>query len=392
MWPTTQNLCPGKTPILIFFLKIRPLIDILINKWQAVYYPEQNLSVDESIVAYKGRASMIQYNPQKPHKWGIKAWVLSESKTGYMYNWEMYRGRAGRTEHGLSKTVVLNITRPVYGQKHHIYMDNFFSSPDLYETLADNQLGACGTLQANRVGVPNRIKEVQKKPKREDPPVFVRDGKQLFIAWQDKKCVNVITTVHNDETFQRTVRCRDAENNFQRIITKPKAIELYNQNMGGVDLADQKLQVYLNVHRTVKWWKKVAIYLLEASFVNSYIIWKKQTDGLGSKTRVDKFRVAVIHGLVGTYQRHLAPHRHIDATGRLVGRHFLGINPARTPLGKQSYPDCIVCCNRPIKRCQTGFECKTCKTPMCAYPCFERYHTLIAYKIKCTKELQLHTT
>ena len=46
-------------------------------------------------------------------------------------------------------------------------MDNFFSSPGLYEELAYNQMGACGTLRANRRGVLNEIK--QHKPKEGQP-------------------------------------------------------------------------------------------------------------------------------------------------------------------------------------------------------------------------------
>jgi len=377
---------PRDNPNFDKLFKIRPLVEVLVNKWQAAYYPGQNLSVDESIVAFKGRASMVQYNPQKPHKWGIKAWVLSESKSGYMYNWELYRGGTrGTTEHGLSKNVVTSITRPVYGNKHHIYMDNFFSSPDLFATLAENKLGACGTLRANRVGVPAQIKNVQKTLKREDPPVFVRDGKFLFISWQDKKCVNVLTTLHNEETFPKTVRCRDAANNFKRNIIKPKAIELYNKNMGGVDLADQKLQVYLSVHRTLKWWKKIAIYLLEATFVNSSIIWKALNPA--NKVRIDKFRMTIITGLIATHHRHITPARNVDAPYRLVGRHFIGINSARTPKGAQVKPECEVCSNRAKEngRCQTIYICKTCGTPLHPYPCFERFHTLIAYKIDCYK-------
>jgi hypothetical protein len=362
--------------------KVRPLVDILVNKWQGVYYPGQNVSVDESIVAFKGRSSMIQYNPQKPHKWGIKAWVLAESKTGYMYNWEMYRGSTGRTETGLSEKVVLNITQPIYGHNHHVYMDNFFTSPDLFQKLAENKLGACGTLRPNRTGVPDEIKQVQKKLKKEDPPVFVKDEKYLFISWQDKKTVNVLTTLHNQEVFEKVVRCRDPANNYQRTIIKPKAVEIYNQNMGGVDLADQKLQVYLNVHRTVKWWKKVMLYLLEASFVNANILWKALHPD--DRMRTDKFRLAVIHGLVSEYSRETVLYnRHPDPPARRVGRHFVGINPGKTPKGGQSKPDCVVCSDRsvPKGRHQTKYICKTCKVPMHFYPCFERYHTLDDYHI-----------
>jgi hypothetical protein len=380
-----ENSRPRDHPLYDKLFKIRPLVDALIENWQAVYYPGKNLSVDESIVAFKGRASMIQYNPQKPHKWGMKAWVLAESKTGYIYNWELYRGASGNGETGLSHKVVMNITTPVHGNQHHIYMDNFFSSPTLFEELAGKELGACGTLRANRLGVPQRIKDSQKKLKKTDPPVFVRDGKLLYVAWQDKKPVNVITSLHNSETFEKTMRCKDAATNFQRKIIKPKTIELYNQHMGGVDLADQKLQVYLNIHRTVKWWKKLALYLLEASFVNALIIYRSLHPG--EKVRADKFRLAIIHGLVANHTRHLPPTRHPDPPGRMVGRHWLGINKNVTAKGRQSYPDCVVCSDRSIQRDQTKHICQQCELPMCPYPCFERFHSLHVYRVPCSKEL-----
>lgn len=57
--------------------KIRPLLDIVVAACQRVYTPSQNLSVDESIISFKGRLSWVQNMPKKPHKWGIKAWALA---------------------------------------------------------------------------------------------------------------------------------------------------------------------------------------------------------------------------------------------------------------------------------------------------------------------------
>ena len=48
------------------------------NDVAATIYLEENLSVDEQIIAYKGRKSSLrQYNPRKPKKWGWKVFVLS---------------------------------------------------------------------------------------------------------------------------------------------------------------------------------------------------------------------------------------------------------------------------------------------------------------------------
>jgi len=48
--------------------------------------------VDESMIGFKGRLGFIQYMPKKPTKWGLKAFVLSDACTGYIYNWYLYTG------------------------------------------------------------------------------------------------------------------------------------------------------------------------------------------------------------------------------------------------------------------------------------------------------------
>ena len=127
--------------------------------------------------------------------------------------------------------VVMDITKPIYGNNHHVYMDNYFSSPNLFSGLADKQCGACGTLRVNRKGVPAEIKTA--RPKKNDPPVVVRDGKLLFISWTHKRLVNVVTTLHNGSVFLRQVQSR-VEQGYHREVVKPMAIELYTQNMGGI--------------------------------------------------------------------------------------------------------------------------------------------------------------
>jgi hypothetical protein len=366
--------------------KIRPIMEMLREMWQQNFYPAREVSVDESIIAFKGRTGMMQYMPGKPHKWGIKGWVLAESKSGYMYNFDIYRGAIdGQREKDMTKRVVLDICKPVENNCHHVYMDNFFSSPGLFESLMDRRLGACGTLRANRQGVPNEIKDAEMS--KGDPPISVRDGHLQFISWQDKKKVNVVSTIHNNETFIKTVRCKDAATNFQRRIEKPKSIELYNKFMGGVDLIDQKLMVYLSVHRTTKWWKKIFVYLMEVSFVNASIIWKALNPG--KRFEVERFRLAVIKRLVGNHQREVLPSPvlHGDLPARRVGRHFITRNKNKTTGGNQAYPDCAVCSKRNGKRCQTLFLCEQCNVPMHPYPCHMRYHTMRDYKIICTKEL-----
>ena len=53
--------------------KIEPLLDLLQPAFSSSYTPAQNVAIDESVIAFKGRVSFRQYLKGKPTPWGIKA-------------------------------------------------------------------------------------------------------------------------------------------------------------------------------------------------------------------------------------------------------------------------------------------------------------------------------
>ena len=73
--------------------KIRPMLNILVAAWQAAYYPNREICLDESMIALKGRTSAIVYQAKKPQKWGMQAWFLADSRTAYCYNLDIYSGK-----------------------------------------------------------------------------------------------------------------------------------------------------------------------------------------------------------------------------------------------------------------------------------------------------------
>ena len=79
---------PGHDPL----YKLRPFTEALFQQFQTHYILSKEVSIDETMIGYKGRLSFIQYMPKKPTKWGMKAYVLADSNTGYMYNWYLYTG------------------------------------------------------------------------------------------------------------------------------------------------------------------------------------------------------------------------------------------------------------------------------------------------------------
>ncbi|KAL4127516.1 hypothetical protein QTP88_011683 [Uroleucon formosanum] len=65
--------------------KLRPLINYCNETFFTSYHGTRELSIDESMIIFKGRNCMKQYNPQKPIKRGYKIWCLSNQR-GYIKN------------------------------------------------------------------------------------------------------------------------------------------------------------------------------------------------------------------------------------------------------------------------------------------------------------------
>ena len=52
--------------------------------------PSEHVSVDESIIRFKERSSLKQYNPMKPFGSEYKLWCVADND-GYVYKFEVFR-------------------------------------------------------------------------------------------------------------------------------------------------------------------------------------------------------------------------------------------------------------------------------------------------------------
>lgn len=64
--------------------KIQPFFDLLCPKFLSCYTPNRHIAIDESVISFKGRIGFLQYLKGKPNPWGIKAFVLADSVSGYL--------------------------------------------------------------------------------------------------------------------------------------------------------------------------------------------------------------------------------------------------------------------------------------------------------------------
>ena len=240
--------------------KVRVILNLLITNFQRCYAPTRNLSVDETMVGFRGRFGPKQYMPNKPTKYGVKAFTLADSEQGYVLNILPYTGADtlddASTEHSFlpqPARVVLHLVDTYLCKGHRLFTDRYYTSIPLAKALHERSTGFTGTCNRNRVGLPSELR--LKSFRLQDNEVQAhRAGDFLVVGWRaPKKKVPVIMlssecSAATTEVCSRTTR---------QVTTKPLVVHEYNFSMNGVDKADQHTVYYSFIRRSKKWWRKL---------------------------------------------------------------------------------------------------------------------------------------
>ena len=146
--------------------KIQPFIDILTQSFQRAFTPAQKIAIDESMIAFTGRVSFRQYIKGKPTPYGIKAFVLADSVTGYVYKVCVYYGKQTLLlpldDLPHTVRVVLTLVDGLENKGYDLYTDRFYTSPLLATELKKKGITLTGKytctihLQSNYTFVHNR--------------------------------------------------------------------------------------------------------------------------------------------------------------------------------------------------------------------------------------------
>lgn len=279
--------------------KLRPILNHLNVVFPQFYHGTRELAVDESMILFKGRSSIKQYNPMKPIKRGYKLWCLADQH-GYIKSFYVYQGKNETIdekfrEFGLGGRVVLSLTEKEWGKDKIIFFDNYFNSLDLLERLKAEKTLACGTIRCDRKGLP--VMKADSKMQRGDCEIKVSDTGISFFKWKDTRSVHLASNYHGTEIIQVD---RKDEKGEKKKVSAPAVVKDYNRYMGGVDHADQMRASYGLSRRSKKWWHRIFWGVLDIAFVNSYIIYCRSTEE--KKPKLLEFRRDVARGLMSFQQ------------------------------------------------------------------------------------------
>ena len=132
--------------------KIRPFLDLSCEHLS--YQPRKSLSVDESLVLFKGRLKFKQYIKSKRSSFGIKLYKLATSH-GITLDLLMYSGKEmlgeddPNSDMPATERIPSVLMESFLGKGHVLYTDNFYTNPALVSHFLKNKTHLCGTIRSN---------------------------------------------------------------------------------------------------------------------------------------------------------------------------------------------------------------------------------------------------
>lgn len=241
------------------FTLIRTVFDMFVEKCKENYQPGKNITVDEQLLAFRGKCGFRQYIVNKPAKYGIKIVMACDANTSYMLNAMPYLGKHTTPPTGmkLGQYFTMELLRPYYNTQRTVTTDNWFTSYPLATSLLEKDLKIVGTIRKK----PFIPEDMLKTDGREvNSCAFLFDHRSTLLSYKVKKnkVVLLLSTEHNEKKI--------GEEN------KPEIVLYYNRTKGGVDTLDQMATTYSCSRRTERWPLCVFYDMVNIACVNAYVI------------------------------------------------------------------------------------------------------------------------
>ncbi|SCO87702.1 uncharacterized protein FRV6_11829 [Fusarium oxysporum] len=221
------------------FQAAEPWSDLIQKVSAQLYIPGNNIAVDECMVPFTGRSKDTTLVKNKPTPVGFKVWVIAQN--GLFVRWLWYvkastytavivelptkkkpaaKPQQGKKGKGRPKKtvvlintagVVIHLVNMLPKQTYHVFMDNRFSSPNLFRALREAGYGVTGTARPN-CGITKELKVAKGKDKagasgfkyNEVKSIPTIDDLVAQIAWKDNSLVLFLSTIYSGADDQRT--------------------------------------------------------------------------------------------------------------------------------------------------------------------------------------------
>ncbi|XP_050302783.1 piggyBac transposable element-derived protein 3-like [Anthonomus grandis grandis] len=216
--------------------------------------PAEHNSVDESMVPYYGRHPTKQFIRGKPIRWGYKIWT-GTNRLGYIEWFEPYQGSNTKLSDEykpleMGASIVLEFVDALKASQkdmnYHIFFDNLLTSLPLLSELKSRGVKGTRIIRENRLSKNCPIVtagEIKKQPRGNFDYATTEENEIVVCKWHDNSIVNIAS---NYSMVFPTIQVKrfSKKDNKVILVPQPHIIKIYNENMGGVDRADQIISLY----------------------------------------------------------------------------------------------------------------------------------------------------
>jgi hypothetical protein len=338
-----------------------PLINSLQQSFPRMYSPSQYLSIDEAMVAFKGRSSIKQYIPSKPHKWGYKIYCLASNN--YLLHFEVYEGKASNpSSFGATYDTIMRMISSYEYQNYILFTDSWFTSPTVLKALKQKGILVCGSVRRNRKGMPTIPNEEVNGLNKGEWIQRQQDDMNLVI-WKDQKDLWILYNHTSPLTVASLQRWNNSDTKVN--IGCPKAVHDYFFNSRSVDVSGQLHYCYLPGRKSKRPWWRLVWWLIDMCIVNAYLLHQIDHHGLSQLS----FRETLMYELVKPFisnRNAVQSSRGANKSITLASEHYSELSNTKR--------DCLHCSKHAAKRVQTMYRCHACQVHLCVGQCFAMYH------------------
>lgn len=269
--------------------KVRYFYEYVQRQWAYYYQPGKEINIDEGMVPFTGRLGFLQYIKRKPHKWGIKVFLLCDSASAYCLKSTIYTGNDTQIENQ-TEALVKDLVHAYQNQGHVLYVDNFYTTISLMLEMRDMGIGCTGTFQSKRIA--NKIIAKGGDIKKGETRFYSNNSANevMLCLFRDRMLVKVLTNCGSLQVATKHIE----DKNKTRIKHVPKVLDEYNMKARGVDRSNQLSLEFSHPHKSTKWWKVLFDYILQVCMANAFIIYTHYHP----KTNHKSFILGIIEGLL----------------------------------------------------------------------------------------------
>lgn len=244
------------------FSAVSDIWERLLENCRANYRPGAYVTIDEQLVAFRGKCPFRMYIPSKPDKYGIKIVMMCDNATKYMIDATPYLGKGTvPSNESAAEYFVNKLIYSIRNSNRNVTFDNWFTSVPLVQSLLKkHHLTAIGTIRKNKREFPEAFVDINYQKRDSGTSLFLFHEDLIALSYKPKpkKLVCLISSAHLEP-----IVCEQSV---------PQMVKDYNKSKGAVDTFDQMCH-HMNCGRKTKRWPLCIFYnIINISCLNSYVI------------------------------------------------------------------------------------------------------------------------